>query len=348
MRTNFWILALLFLFGGCADTHYRAQQIVATLDKQPVVSQQLSDARRTQRINPAVRPAPSVVAPALQAITSATAPVKPIYVPQTTNRVLKKVEYDSQITPSQNAAYYALLIGIDQYPHFTPLETAVRDVNALDALLRREYGFQTVVIRNDEATRENIVEAINAFRKKLTQHDKFLIYYAGHGHFDKETDTSYWIPYDATSQSDTNYIEAKSIVTTNLKRIAAKQVLVVADSCYAGTLSRSTDIRLQTDQSNRSVYLEKLKNRPSRILIASGGNEPVADGGGSGHSIFARALIEGLGSPDRSEFTAEELFVQSIRERVGGSANQLPEYKIIRDSGHEGGDFVFTRASGAR
>lgn len=200
MRTNIWIFTFLFLFGGCADTHYRAQEIVATLDKQPVVSQQLSDARlntRIQKLNESRRtpPAASSASPAVQSAPVAAPAAKPIYVPQAGSRVLKKVEYDAQITPSQSAAYYALLIGIDRYPHFTPLETAVRDVNALDELLRREYGFQTVVIRNDEATRENIVEAINAFRKKLTQHDKFLIYYAGHGHFDKETDGSPTMPH---------------------------------------------------------------------------------------------------------------------------------------------------------
>ena len=35
-------------------------------------------------------------------------------------------------------------------------------------------------------------------------------------------------------------------------------------------------------------------------MLASGGNEPVSDGGGKGHSIFAEAFINGLkGMQDR-------------------------------------------------
>ncbi len=346
MRINtFYLFVMALVMFGCADTHYRAEQIVAKLDQQSDLQKSLQTARTNTRINRIQTVATSqptqTVAPSRP--NQDVALEKPIYVPQVGNRALKKVEYDSKINSSHADTYYALLIGIDQYKNFTPLETAVKDVNALDTILRRDYGFQTIIIRNDEATRENIVEAINAFRKKLTQNDKFLIYYAGHGYFDKVTDTSYWIPYDADTDSDTNYIEAKSIVTTNLKRIAARQILIVADSCYAGTLSRSTDVRLQTDQSNRAAYLAKLSNRPSRVLIASGGNEPVSDRGGGGHSVFARALLDGLSQHRERVFSAEELFVGDIRERVGGSASQLPEYKIIRDSGHEGGDFIFMR-----
>ena len=76
--------------------------------------------------------------------------------------------------------------------------------------------------------------------------------------------------------------------------------------------------------------------------MASGGNEPVADGGGSGHSIFAKVFLRALKNAERKIFTAEQVFLQ-IKESVAGQSEQTPEYSIIRNSGHDGGDFVFKR-----
>ena len=65
--------------------------------------------------------------------------------------------------------------------------------------------------------------------------------------------------------------------------------------------------------------------------------------GGSGHSVFASALLDGLRGMSERVFTAEELFYQYIRERVTGKSDQTPEYNPLRASGHDAGDFVFVR-----
>jgi len=93
--------------------------------------------------------------------------------------------------------------------------------------------------------------------------------------------------------------------------------------------------------TEREKYLERMESSKSRTLMSSGGNEPVADGGGSGHSVFAAALLKGLGQMDTDVFTSEELFYRYVKEPVTGKAAQVPEYNIIRDSGHDSGDFVF-------
>ncbi len=77
--------------------------------------------------------------------------------------------------------------------------------------------------------------------------------------------------------------------------------------------------------------------------MSSGGNEPVLDSGGSGHSVFAEAFLKGLRETEERVFTADELFYGGIRERVIGKAEQTPQYNNIRNSGHEGGDFVFMK-----
>lgn len=45
----------------------------------------------------------------------------------------------------------------------------------------------------------------------MDQHQQILIYYAGHGEFDKTASKAYWLPVDARSGDDTNWIIVTSI-----------------------------------------------------------------------------------------------------------------------------------------
>jgi len=107
-------------------------------------------------------------------------------------------------------------------------------------------------------------------------------------------------------------------------------------------LTRSLSVNIDVS-SNR--YIQKMLKKSSRTLLSSGGNEPVSDSGGEGHSVFTQAFLAGLQEMDNEIFTAEQLFYRQIKERVAGSAEQTPEYSVIRNSGHKGGDFVFKKSN---
>ncbi|MDX2040298.1 MAG: caspase family protein [Acidobacteriota bacterium] len=244
--------------------------------------------------------------------------------------------------PPVTGRYFALVIGNNRYPNLPPeqqLKTAINDAREVAKLLGAEYGFEIKLL--PDAGREKILDALSEYRARLNSDDKLLIYYAGHGHFDKETGKAYWLPTDARPSSPANWIIADD-VTATIKAIPARHILIVSDSCYSGTLTRATDFRLSTP-AERERYLEKMRGGTSRILMASGGNEPVADGGGGNHSVFARALLDGLRGMSERVFTADELFHQFIKERVAGKSDQTPEYNPLRNSGHEAGDFIFVR-----
>lgn len=235
--------------------------------------------------------------------------------------------------------YFALIIGNDNYRYIRKLETAKRDARDIAQTLKNVYGFEVKLLL--DATRNDIVQAINTIRKSLKENDNLLIYYAGHGEFDKTANKAYWLPVDARSDDDTNWILADRI-TSNIRRISSKHILVVADSCYSGTFTRRAVTDL-TSSHARDRYLKKMQAKKSRTILASGGNEPVSDIGGKSHSVFAAALLHGLNQMEKNTFSAEELFYDHIKERVAGNADQTPEYNIIRNSGHDGGDFVFKR-----
>jgi hypothetical protein len=141
---------------------------------------------------------------------------------------------------------------------------------------------------------------------------------------------------DATEQDPTNWISNGSI-TDSLRAMEAKHVLVIADSCYSGKLSRGINIRVKTKN-----YYKKISVKKARTVMASGGLEPVADEGGKGtHSVFASALIEAL-NENQGVIDTTLLFSQ-IRRPVMVNTDQTPEYSDIRKAGHDGGDFLFVR-----
>jgi hypothetical protein len=73
---------------------------------------------------------------------------------------------------------------------------------------------------------------LDRLRRELGKDDNLLIHYAGHRLLDRPADEGYWLPVDAAEDRQVNWI-AGSQITTNVKAIRAKHVLVVVDSCYA-------------------------------------------------------------------------------------------------------------------
>ncbi len=232
--------------------------------------------------------------------------------------------------------YYALVIGINRYRHIPRLKTAVNDARTVANVLKNQYGFQVTQLLDEKATRTNILRQLDSLGRQLTENDHLLIYYAGHGYFDERRDKAYWQPVDTQDYEDTWIIADR--ITSGIKANAARNVLIVSDSCYSGTLTRGWTPTLK---DNRQRYLQEMLETRSRLLMASGGNEPVSDSGGEGHSIFAKHFLNGLQNMEERAFTAEELFKQYIETPVRLSSNQTPQFQLIQQSDHKGGDFVF-------
>ena len=243
--------------------------------------------------------------------------------------------------------YFALVIGVDKYPGPIPqLHTAVKDANAIADVLKEKYGFQTTLLTDASATRAGILDQIATYQTQLGENDNLLIYYAGHGFQIKEADKSFWLPVDATSSQSSNRISADDL-TTDMATLKARHVLVVSDSCYSGGLTR--DINSLPVTSPDEAFLHKTLFMRSRTIMSSGRDEPVADGGPDGHSVFAWALLQALNGETESLFTASTLFYDRVQRAVAGNSQQIPVYQPIRNSGDIGGDFVFRRltATGA-
>lgn len=241
--------------------------------------------------------------------------------------------------------YHALVIGNNDYKLMRPLKTAVADAREVARVLQQDYGFQVRLLVN--ATRYDMLAALNELREKLTEKDNLLLYYAGHGELDDRNQRGHWLPIDAEPNSTANWISNVAI-TDVLNSMTVQQLLVVADSCYAGTMTRSSLGRLEggLSEAERIRMLSVMAHQRSRMVLTSGGVEPVLDSAGGGHSAFAQAFLGVLQSnvgvlPGQELFGHLRLRVASVADRV--QMRQVPEYAPIKFAGHESGDFVFVR-----
>ncbi len=229
--------------------------------------------------------------------------------------------------------YHALIIGINDYRHLPPLRTAVADAKKVSEVLARDYGFAVRLLLNP--TRAQIVDALDEYRETLVGDDNLLIYYAGHGWLDEAANWGYWLPADAQPNRRHQWV-SNATITDTLRTLLAKHVMIVADSCYSGALTRSAPVLLRS-----ADYWQRISQKAARVTLTSGGLEPVADSDGSGHSPFASAFIEALGN-NKKIMDGTTLF-SKMRRPVMLKANQTPEYSDVRSAGHDGGDFVFVR-----
>ncbi len=234
-------------------------------------------------------------------------------------------------------AFYALVIGIDDYRELEPLDAAVRDARDIAQVLSEEYGYQATLL--EDPTRYQILFHLDALRKSLGESDNLLLYFAGHGQIDSAGE-GYWQPADAVPGDPGSWVANRQVAEI-LGAMEARHVMVVADSCYSGALSDASFAVSPDGERDRERWEDEMLKRRSRTALTSGGDEPVADGSGP-HSAFAAAFLREL-EQNEVVLEAAELF-QRVRRAVELESAQRPRYAPIVSAGHEDGEFLFVSA----
>jgi hypothetical protein len=241
--------------------------------------------------------------------------------------------------------YYALVIGNQHYQIIESLQTPVNDAERAAHVLREKYGFTVQVL--EDSSDVGMLKALNDLNDVLKPDDNLLIYYAGHGaRLQTPFDVAgYWLPINSEAPPKDTFWVPNEQITAHLARLPAKRILVVADSCYAGLLSTDPSYLFAGGSGGytKEYIAYKLPKR-ARLLIASGGDQPVLDTGGGANSVFALAFVNELES-NQGILAAPELFSR-IAKRVEADAAQnkfveKPQFKSIKGAGHEVGDFFF-------
>ncbi|MEA1867370.1 MAG: caspase family protein [Thermodesulfobacteriota bacterium] len=238
--------------------------------------------------------------------------------------------------------YYALIIANQDYLNLPDLVTPFRDAEKVAEVLETKYGFRTKTIRNTNYD-ELFTELLNFLVTNRKETDNILIYYAGHGTIDKEVSPprGFWLGIDALHDKMTRWL-ANINITDPMQKSQAKHVLIVSDSCYSAGLVTRGDVGPQT----RSTDYKEVAEKHARLVLTSGGLEPVLDSIGGEHSVFARVFVEILENNDailKGQRLHAMLYprVKDIVENIPGIEPQNPQYLPLIRAGHNFGDFLF-------
>ena len=133
----------------------------------------------------------------------------------------------------------AVLIGNTSYANFVDLETPIRDIRAIGNLLTEKYQASVRYVEN--GTRAEIIKELAELSSYAKPNDRVLIYFAGHGELVNKEEEGYWLPTDADADIDTNWI-SNSYVKRKVRSLAADNVLIVADTCFSGAMTRGISL----------------------------------------------------------------------------------------------------------
>jgi tetratricopeptide (TPR) repeat protein len=233
----------------------------------------------------------------------------------------------------EGGKYYALIIGVSNYtdPQITDLDGyPMEDAERLAQILTSNYTFskeRTVLLLNPDRTA--IQRAFDDLSKTITDKDNLLIFFAGHGHYDEETELGYWFPADAEKDYTTNWIY-NDVLVANLRRIRSRHTLLISDACFSGSIFKT---RSAIDEAP-DAYQKKYELK-SRKAITSGVLQTVPN-----KSVFFKYLAAQLEENKAKYLSASQLF-QDIEIPVGNNSPNTPQFGVIGNVGDEGGDFIF-------
>lgn len=227
----------------------------------------------------------------------------------------------------------ALLFGNNDYkPPIPGLETPIADVEVIASALRTRFGYDVRIVRN--ASKAGIIESVNGIAGEARSDDSVLLFYAGHGYLMEDINMGFWIPVDGSTKTAANWI-SNADISKLLSAIPARQLILISDSCFSGSLTREQKIT-----GKGALAPDEVLRRRSVVVFSSGGDEPVSDEGKEGHSIFAWSLIKTLN--EISTTTAGHDVWRLVRGTVTKEYEQEPQYGAVVSAGHmEGGEYLF-------
>ena len=226
------------------------------------------------------------------------------------------------------AEIYGLVIGIDDYAYVPNLEGAVHDARDIASAIESRGG-QVTMILNRKATRQNILEAFDQIVGKVRSGDTVVLSYAGHGVQLPEA-----LPGDETDGLDETFIlhgfEVRgdgfserirdNDISEMLGRIPSDVgVLVVADSCHSGTMTRNVDPR---GKLGKTRYVPLVGETGEDTLPKPAAKTRGVESEGFPNVVFANAARDDQQTPEvQIDGAYRGALSWSVARAIGGDAD---------------------------
>ncbi|MES0882299.1 caspase family protein [Roseibium sp. SCP14] len=204
----------------------------------------------------------------------------------------------------------ALVIGIDAYQNVSRLNGAVNDARDIAGTLKAAGVQDLTTLYDQHATRKGILDAWQALVARSNADDVLVLSYAGHGAQEEE-----WIKgseedgydevfllagFDTSAPGNAERLRDDDVAAM-LHAAGERNVLVLADSCHSGTMTRSIDPRVKK-LGTRLVGLPPLENDVLRnqskhpVLAGTGITQPGEEQ--LPNVIYVGATVDGQVIPE--------------------------------------------------
>jgi len=243
----------------------------------------------------------------------------------------------SQILSSYSGSY-ALLIGESQYTNgWSNLESIPGELRNVKKVLQSQ-GFKVEMSFNLNA--EDLTKRFNRFINQygFKENNRLLFFYSGHGH--TREDKGYIVPTDAANPNlDEKAFLRKAVgmnqILTWARRIEAKHVLFLFDSCFSGTVFKARNLPKMPRQISQAA------KEPVRQFITAGSANEVVPAKSVFTPAFIDALRYGWGDLYKDGYVTGEELGLYLKNKVPLHSAQTPQYGKIEDYELSRGDFVF-------
>lgn len=177
-------------------------------------------------------------------------------------------------------AFYALLVGINQYPDpIPPLIGCTNDVDAMAVYLREQVAaaglhLQLCLLKNQEATREQVIQTFQGHLGQAQAGDQVLFAYSGHGSRASAPPELSHLGSDRLNETlvcwDSRLADGWDLADKELASLIAEvatkgpKITIILDCCHSGSGSRQMNIRyVAPDHRPRPITSYHLGQHPS-------------------------------------------------------------------------------------
>ena len=234
---------------------------------------------------------------------------------------------------------HALLIGVSKYTKWPQLLNIEKEIQYLEASLKRR-GFKVKVVSDPDSKtlKSSFEEFINDHG--FDEDNRLLFFFAGHGYSRKNNTRGYLVPVDAPDPraDEKGFLQAAltmNQVLTWSKNIESKHALFLFDSCFSGTIFKSRDLPKTPPHISNKI------SKPVRQFISAGSAGQTVPA----KSVFTPSFVKGIqGEADYNKdgyVTGTELGMYLTNQVPKYAESQTPQYGKIRDMELDEGDFVF-------
>jgi len=248
---------------------------------------------------------------------------------------------------------HALIIGINKYQHWSKLQSAVQDAEALGKMLVRKYNFSKARITfltdrsKEKPTLINILTHMEKAANELTEQDNLVLFFAGHSAEDDDGET-YWIPIDGKKKARLTWLKHSDIINDLFasETFKAKNFCLITDSLFAYKLIRPRSISLTPYDLRYSEKIVEMASRSSREVIAFGDRHWAGDESTDGMGLFAYYIVKALNDNTLEISDFENLiFDESILFAISKIAGTKMLRGRIRTPNDKGGQLIIAKVA---